>query len=230
MVYTDSYLYLSRHNIYYFRAIVPHGIREGLHRREYRRSMQTRSIHVARNMARVLRVSFESNLEGLRSCMTNWDELRKILDNKLEQLILQERECLKKIGTYPLAANDIWKEETTPNYLQAIQTISKLRSNHILGISSGVIPDFARNLAEDILQSNNINLDKSSELFMQFCEATVQIYLEYTQHRIILNDEARSFQLDQPAIVPSFTTSHKQVHSMLISEVAETYCKDVNRR
>ena len=41
MVHVDSYLYLSRHNIYYFRAIVPKGIGASLHKLEYRRSMQT---------------------------------------------------------------------------------------------------------------------------------------------------------------------------------------------
>ena len=38
MVHSDSYLFLSRHNIYYFRAIVPEGIKEDLHKLEYRRS------------------------------------------------------------------------------------------------------------------------------------------------------------------------------------------------
>jgi|GEM_PF-2978131 len=41
------YLYLSRHNIYYFRAIIPDGIREELHKLEYRRSMQTRNPQTA---------------------------------------------------------------------------------------------------------------------------------------------------------------------------------------
>lgn len=52
MVHSDSYLYLSRHNIYYFRAIVPNVTREELHKREYRRSMQTRSLHVAQRIDR----------------------------------------------------------------------------------------------------------------------------------------------------------------------------------
>lgn len=80
MIHIDAYLYLSRHNIYYFRAIVPDGIREELYKREYRRSMQTRSPHVARSMARTLRVCFEDHLEGIRLEMITWEELRKTLD------------------------------------------------------------------------------------------------------------------------------------------------------
>lgn len=65
MIHIDSYLYLSQHNIFYFRAIVPSGIREDLHKREYRRSMQTRSLRDARSIARVLRVCFEANLSPI---------------------------------------------------------------------------------------------------------------------------------------------------------------------
>jgi len=71
MIHIDSYLYLSRHNIYYFRAIVPNGIREELHKREYRRSMQTRKLRDARAIARALRVCFEANLSGIESGSVN---------------------------------------------------------------------------------------------------------------------------------------------------------------
>ena len=73
MIHLDSYLYLSRHNIYYFRVVVPDGIREDLHKLEYRRSMQTRNPQTARTMARALRFCFEAHLAGIRSNMTSWD-------------------------------------------------------------------------------------------------------------------------------------------------------------
>ncbi len=57
---SDSYLYLSRHNIYYFRAIVPYGVKEELHKREYRRSMQTLKLHCCRTIGRTLQVYFEA--------------------------------------------------------------------------------------------------------------------------------------------------------------------------
>ncbi len=62
MVYKDSYLYLSRHNVYYFRVIIPDGIKEGLHKLEYKRSLRTRSLVVARYMSRALRVCFEEHI------------------------------------------------------------------------------------------------------------------------------------------------------------------------
>ncbi len=194
MVHSDSYLYLSRHNIYYFRVVVPDGIREDLHKLEYRRSMQTRVLRDARTMARALRFCFEAHLSGIRSNMTSWEELRKILDKKLEQLIFLEREKLIHTGPYPLISDDIWKLNTVPNYEQAIQAISKSRSDHMTGTPSVAVPGFAVTLAENILQSANINLDKSSDQFMQFCEAAVRMYLEFTQRRISLNTEAHSFQ------------------------------------
>jgi len=43
MVPANSYLYLSRHNIYYFRAIIPTKLHGGGKNREYRKSLQTLS-------------------------------------------------------------------------------------------------------------------------------------------------------------------------------------------
>jgi integrase len=222
----DAYLYISRHNIYYFRAIVPDGVKEELHKREYRRSMQTRSLQVARNMARVLRVCFEGHLEGIRSDMICWEELREILDKQLEQLISQEREKLRNAGPYPVTADDIWKFNTIPGYRQAIQDISLSRAD---SLSSGNIPKFARSLAEDILQSSNIELDRSSDLFARFCEATVRMYLEFTEQRVILNDEARSFQpVARSASVPPVSSdSFHHVDSQPLSKVVESYCEEM---
>ena len=162
MVHSDSYLYLSRHNIYYFRAIVPDGIKDDLHKLEYRRSTQTRSLSVARNMGRLLRVCFETNLDRLRANVISWDELRKILDKELDRFISVEQAKLKKEGPYPLAADDIWKEHAIPNYNQAIDAITELRTDRMSGESSGSIPEFAETLAETLLNKSNIQLDKSS--------------------------------------------------------------------
>ena len=227
MVHSDSFLYLSRHNIYYFRAIVPEGIREELHKREYRRSMQTRSLQVARNMARVMRVCFETHLERIKLYMISWEELREILDNKLVQLMSQEKEHLKKVGPYPLDANDIWQQNVIPGYQQSIQAISQFRSDRMSGITSGELPEFAKNLAEEILQSTNTNLDRSSNQFIQFCEATVQMFMEYYKQRILLNDEMRSFQVDQPFYAPSCLSAFKQVDSKPISEIVEIFCEEM---
>ena len=53
--------------------------------------------------------------------MTSCEELRKILDKKLEQLIFLEREKLIHTGPYPLISDDIWKLNTVPNYEQIIE-------------------------------------------------------------------------------------------------------------
>jgi integrase len=229
MVYSNSYLYLSRHKIYYIRVIIPNGIKEGLHKLEYRRSLKTRCPHIARMMGRVLRACFEVHLEGVRADMITWEALREILDKRLVQLIAAEREKLSREGPYPLISDDIWKSNTIPNYHQAIRDISAARSGHSSNVASGAtcIPEFAEVLAVDILHAAKIDLDKSSDLFRQFCEATVRMYLEYTQQRLTLNDEARSFKVvQQPSspFTPSTSTSH--VTGKRISEVVETYCQE----
>lgn len=227
MIYSDSYLYLSRHNIYYFRAIIPDGVREGLHKLEYRRSLQTRSLQVARNMARVLRVCFETHLEGIRSYMMSWEELRKILDSRLVQLMSQEKEKLRINGPYPLAADDIWKENVIPDYQRVIKDISELRSSRVSNSYSGDLPKSAIDLAENILVSANIDLDRSSDQFVKFCEATVRMYLEFTQQRIILNHDAKSFQVTHPVTMlqsPEVLNHHK---TQPISELVEKYCKEM---
>jgi len=228
MVHSDSYLYLSRHNIYYFRAIVPEGIKEDLHKLEYRRSMQTRSPHVAQTIGRALRVCFESNIEGVRANMISWEELKKKLDDTLVQLIAQEKDKLRKVGPYPVIADDIWRNNTIPSYLEAIQTISELRSDKFLDVPSDNIPEFAVALAEKILKSSNIQLDRSSDQFMQFCEATVSMYLEFTRRRIGLNEEAKSFLVTNldTVVQPSGIDTNKP-SGKLISEVVEKYCSEM---
>lgn len=222
MVSTDSYLYLSRHHVYYFRAIVPDGIKPELHKREYRRSMQTRSIHLARKIARALRVCFEGHLEGLRASMVSWEELRKILGEKLQQQLALEREKLSSIGPYPAIADDIWKDNVIPNYTQAVKDISFFGA----GQPDGYIPDFARRLAQEILDEKKLDLAPTSEQFTRFCEATVRMHLEFTKRRMILNDEARTLlpveQLSPPA--PTVVTNQP---SALISQVIEDYCHEM---
>ncbi len=204
MVHADSYLFLSRHGIYYFRVLVPEGIREDLYRREYRRSLQTRSLHVARSLARALRVCFESYLAGIAAYMISWDELKKLLDKELERILSAEQNKLSRSGPFPVEAGNIWKHDTIPNYQKAIQTITDLRSVPISGLHpEESLPHFAENLADNILQKSNIRLDKSSDLYMLFCEATVRMYLEFTQQRIQLNDDALLFQVNQPQFTPT---------------------------
>jgi integrase len=225
MIHTDSYLYVSRHNVYYFRAIVPHGISADLHKREYRRSMQTRSLCVARSMARALRVCFEGNLDAVRASMSTWEELRKSLDSRLDQLLVLERQRLKDRGPYPITAEDIWKHNTIPSYLQAIDDISLCRSD---SLSTGTVPEFAVDLAEDILQASGIELDRSSDLFTRFCEQTVRMYLAYTEQRLALNRQANSFEPPpQPVTTPLPAPAPTKKVGPLLSQVVEKYCAEM---
>ena len=228
MVHVDSYLYLSRHNIYYFRAIVPKDVGTGLHKREYRRSMQTRNLQVARSMARVLRTCFETQIEGMRDDMVEWEQLRKLLDDTLDDLLGSEREKLKQTGPYPLIADEIWKNDVIPNYTKAISDISTLRSKQQAG-AVNAIPPFVKELAERILRSADIALDESSSLFTLFCEATVRMYLEFYNQRIELNDQARSFQARQPLAMSFAPPSANEsiAPDSLISDLVEEYCNEI---
>jgi integrase len=223
VIHSDSYLYLSRHNIYYYRAIVPHGIRGDLHKREYRRSMQTRNLRVAQAMARALRVCFEELLEGMRLYMVTWEELRSALDKRLDQMVKLEQEDLRVKGPYPVTADDIWKFNTIPNFERAIEEISASRSD---SLASGRIPEFARKLAEELLKESNLSLDHDSDIFTKFCEATVRMYLDFTKQRVVLNDEARSFRpsVGHPISPPSYTTAEVP---RLISNLIEAYCREM---
>ena len=230
MVHADSYLFLSRHGIYYFRALIPYGVRDDFYRREYRRSMQTRSLHVARSMARVLRVCFESQLEGIRTYMVTWEELKKILDNELRRLITAEQSKLMRSGPYSEMANALWKNDTIPNYEQAIRKIAEERSTCLTGADTQGIPEFAQNLAGQILKTNNIKLDNSGDMFSLFCEAIVQMYLEFTKKRILMNADAVTFDAHQdgqpiPFCLP--TAAAPVFKSTPISEVVDIYCKEM---
>lgn len=229
MIHVDSYLFLSRHGIYYFRALVPFGIRDDLYRKEYRRSMQTRTLHVARSMARVLRFCFESQLEGVRTYVVTWEDLKKLLDSELRRLISAEQSKLMRSGPYPATAELIWKNDTIPNYEQAIQKMSEVRISSLTGANADDLPEFAQNLAGNILKSNSINLDRSSDLFSLFCEVTVRMCLEFTQKRIVMNGDAATFQVDQGQPIPTYvpTAAVPVVKGTPISEVVEVFCKEM---
>ena len=227
MIHSDSYLYCSRHGIYYFRVLVPKDMREEIQKFEYRCSLRTRDVRVARTMARALRVCFEAQLQGIRLSMITWEQLRKALDETLERLLAQEREKLRREGPYPPIADGIWKHDTIPNFQRAIEDISTLRSNQT-NVPTEAIPEFAANLADGILRTRKIDLDKANDLFALFCEATVRMWLEFTQQRIVLNDEARHFKIPQ-TWSPSASPHSLQVEppGTPISEVADKYRKEM---
>lgn len=229
MVHVDSYLYLSRHNIYYFRAIVPKDIGASLHKREYRRSMQTRNLQVARSMARVLRGCFETHIERIQADMVEWEQLRQLLDKRLELLLASEKEDLRKTGPYAIGIHDHWKQEVIPNYQKAIHAISSLRGQPAGDTTLDRIPAFAKKLSEGILRDAGITLDDSLELFLGFCEATMNMYLEYYHQRLSFNSQAYSFQVGVPPILSTMPLpdSDSNVSSNLISQVVESYCEEM---
>ncbi|MDD2499609.1 MAG: site-specific integrase [Geobacter sp.] len=229
MIHVDSYLYLSRHNIYYFRVIIPKAVGESLHKREYRRSMQTRNLSVARNMARALRSCFESHVEGIQGDMIKWEQLRQLLDKRLERMLASEKEGLRQDGPYAIGMHDHWEHEVIPSYQQAIQVISSLRGQPVSETTVNRIPDFVRNLAEGILRDSGITLDNSLKLFLAFCEGTLNMYLEYYRQRLILNNQAHSFQAGQPFDLPvmSPSVSVEAVPASLLSYVIDQYCGEM---
>ncbi len=158
--------------------------------------------------------------------MISWDELKEILNKKLEQLLAAEREKLGREGPYPPMADEVWKCNTIPSYQQAIEDISTVRNDVVPGETK--IPEFAEILATDILQVANVDLEKSSDLFALFCETTVRMYLEYTQQRVSLNEDARSFQVVHPSSKGfSPPQSESQFTGELISVVVDTYCSEM---
>jgi integrase len=175
----------------------------------------------------VLRVCFDAYIEDVRGYMISWEGLRDILDERLRELIDAERIQLKKEGPYPVNSSEIRKMNTISSYRKAIETISAIRVDP-KSSGSAAIPPFAQKLASEILKSANIELEESSDLYNRFCEATLEMYLGFTEHRIALNDEARSFNVVQslPIVTPPSVTSMKDDITPL-SEVAEKYCKEM---
>ena len=151
----------------------------------------------------------------------------KFLTTSLSKCSRQSERSLKSEGPYPAIADEIWQANVIPDYGQAILTISSARQERMTGEQSTEIPTFAENLAGEILKASNINLDKSSELYLLFCESTVRMYLEYTQRRMALNDEARSFQGLLPAALVNPTPQTSKAPGKLITEVVEVFCQEM---
>jgi len=57
---SPSYLYRNRHGVFYFRVVIPKGLRHYFtHKREIKRSLRTENMHVAIKLARIYMPDFD---------------------------------------------------------------------------------------------------------------------------------------------------------------------------
>lgn len=218
MVYSSSYLYQSRHQIYYFRAIVPCQSKEGTSQYEYRRSLRTRDIVIARSRGRFLRVYVELYLEGVRYGNMEWSEFKKLLDKTLDDLLRAEKNHISSNGPYPVKAESWWRDNVIKNYKEATEMIALQRMG---GHPEEPIPTYIYRLADDFLKVHQKQVPHSSPDYLKYCEAILLMQIEFCQQRLLLNEEARSFRAKLPKIEHKIHTD-EQI-SPLISEVAEKF-------
>ena len=133
MVSKKAYLYLSRHNIYYFRVIVPLGVLGSITKHEYRKSLQTRDPTVACKISGAMRAFLEQHYVTGRSELMKWADLKKVLDEKLGQLIAAEHAHIEKKGPYSTATEDYWLHNPIPNYEEAAEEVSQALFEHQKG-------------------------------------------------------------------------------------------------
>lgn len=81
-----SFLFQSRHGIFYFRYIFPHSLQRQLGRSEIRRSLYTRDKVMAIRYARRLATVLESKLMATYDRVMEYREIRTILDPYLDAL------------------------------------------------------------------------------------------------------------------------------------------------
>lgn len=228
----NSHLYLSRHNIYYCRVVVPIGIPGSVIKKEYRRSLRTRDPKTAQKRCAALRVCLEGLCNRQRCVMVGWSELQKILDKKLMQLIAQEHEYVERNGPRSPAIEKTWLQEDLPFYQNEI--------NAILNSADDVdVPLFVSGGdAKKILEESGIDLSESPELFVKFCVSVLQMYIAYNTKRIEINNAARAYvpqaSVEQPIVsqsihIPPVFNSQplaKPASTKLLSEVIEEYCEE----
>ncbi len=218
----NSYLYLSRHNIYYCRVIIPIDVTGNVTKKEYRRSLQTRDPKTAHKRCSALRVCLDGLYNGQRCVMVGWSELQKILDQKLVQLIVREQEYVESNGPRPPIIEDVWFQEDLPFHKNEIDAI--LNSPDDVDVPLMVSGAKARK----ILEENDIDLSGSHELFVKFCVSLLQMYIEYNNQRIEINNTARMYAPQSFYVSPAYKSQPvvEQEPSELLSKVIEEFCDE----
>ena len=218
----NSYLYLSRHNIYYLRVIIPINDTGIVTTKEYRKSLQTRDPVIAQKRSVALRACLGDLYNGQRCVMVGWSDLQKILDQKLLQLIAIEKEYVEKNGPRSPAIEKIWNQEDLPFYQSEI--------NSIFNASDDVdVPLFVSgSKAEEILKKNGVDLEDSPELFSKFCISVLQMLIEYNSQRIDINNAARTYAPHSSTIISAIKSPPIITHepSDLLSIVIEEFCDE----
>lgn len=191
-----SYLSLSRHNIFYFRAVVPSRYPDSISGIEYRRSLNTRDIQKARAMVRILRSSYEHGLAQITEGLMDWDDLKLFLDDTLTDILTQESKRISLQGPRTEATLRLWEDHQITNYSRDAQALSQFNSS----------PDqypYAKSLANNLLQQLPEPPEEDSGLYRQFCEAVLRMQVEAFNEMIKLNEEAKSFRTSSTSHTPS---------------------------
>lgn len=222
MVYSNSYLYQSRHQIYYFRVTVPCQSKEGSRHYEYRRSLRTRNIATARSRGRFLRVYVELYQEGVRYGHMEWSEFKKLLDQSLADMLKAEKDYISSNGPYSVTAESLWRDNIIKNYKEAVEIVSLQR----MGVSAEEpIPNYAYRVTDDFFNDHSMqsqHVDRQSPEYLKYCEAILLMQIEFRQQQLQLNEEARSFK-GHSLSVPTSQHAQGGKDSPLLSEVVKKF-------
>lgn len=225
MVYSNSYLYKSRHNIYYFRVIFPSHAKEGSRQYEYRKSLHTRDLEVARSRGRLLRIYVELHQEGVKYGLMEWNEFKHQLDQYLKKMLDSEKQRISSQGPRPASIEQMWKNINIKNYEDAAEKVSMERAGFIdmeNQIPEDPIPDCAYQVTDSFLSAHKIPIDYSDKVYLGYCEAILQMQIKLHKQLMQLNEEARSFGT-LPNISKLKTETEKGVESSIVSLVFKDF-------
>jgi len=238
MVRTPSYLSQSRHHIYYFRVTVPYGFPADSSGKELRRSLRTRDRQKAIRVARALRSLIEEHLPRLKAGSMAWQDLKRLLDDELNSQLNAFKTNVARHGPHPKVTEDIWEANQIPAWKKAADELQHEQGQRLLHPAPDEwndIPGYVQSMADRLLSKAAMELDKSSDTYLKFCEATLLMQAELFAHCLDINRSGMSF--DVPGNVPSvqaLPSAHQQVAmlatpSSLLSDVVEEYCDEMKQ-
>ncbi|MGW8159957.1 MAG: site-specific integrase [Desulfoprunum sp.] len=223
----DRYLYLSRHNIFYFRIIVAVCDKDCNVKQEYRRSLKTRDPRFAKYIGGAMRVCFEEQGISGGLGIVEWEKVRKILDHKLLQLIAEEKAKVGKRGPYSIGAENEWKQLTLPNLQNALTKLGRERRSEADG-QEIPLPQFLEEMVSSIFEEHEEPF-QSDDQYLRVCEAVLQMIIQFTRERIKINREARFFPTnsEQKLVVQNDQDVIQSIKGTLLSKVVEEYCNEM---
>jgi len=209
---TPSFLFQSRHGVWYFRYIFPRTWQKRLGRSEIRRSLYTYNRAQAIRYARRLATLLESRLLSPYDSPMEYREIRAILDPYLDALKTAVDERIHIEG--PLSYDATQGKKAG---LEADRNILKL----------GICPAEMEPKTLKLIEAHDLAIKPGTEEFEQLCMEVTKLYIAAHEYRLEKDKEIGAYTIGRSAkqSIPAHSPTGPNLKEVISSYLAEQRLK-----